>query len=229
MRVAAVFSGLLALASAYYTPDYSEDPSGNAIYTPGLNQIVTAGEAFEITWNATTTGDLSIVLLRGESTNMQVLETLAESVDNTGSFSWTPSTSLVPDTTHYGLLLVCAGTGQYQYSDQFGVANPYYTSSSAAAAATSSSATSTATVVSVSAATSDVSAVSAVPSGYTLSGSQTKGSSSLPTGLRSSASGASATGSSTASSSTPAYTGAAGRTGVSFAAVALVGAAALLV
>jgi hypothetical protein len=46
---------------------------------------------------------------------------LAESIVNTGSFSWTPASDLEADTTHYGIQLIDDITGQYQYSPQFGI------------------------------------------------------------------------------------------------------------
>ncbi|KAA8648597.1 hypothetical protein EYZ11_011413 [Aspergillus tanneri] len=127
---AAIFSALAALVSAHSQPDYNQAPTGNPIYTPGLNQVVEAGQTFTITWDPTTTGPVSLVLMRGPSTNVVPIGTIAEQVPNTGRFDWVPSTSLEPDVTHYGLLLIVEGTGQYQYSTQFGVSNPHYGSSS---------------------------------------------------------------------------------------------------
>ncbi|KAL1981475.1 hypothetical protein VTN96DRAFT_2647 [Rasamsonia emersonii] len=121
---ASLSTALAALASAYTQPDYSKPPTGNPIYTPGLNQQVPVGSPFEITWQPTTPGTVSLVLLRGPSTNVVPLYAIAENIPNTGKFSWTPSTQLQNDVTHYGLLLVDDATGQYQYSTQFGIKNP---------------------------------------------------------------------------------------------------------
>ncbi|KAJ6043881.1 hypothetical protein N7499_006391 [Penicillium canescens] len=118
---ATIVSALAVAASALTSPDYTKNPSGNAIVSPGLNEIVPEGKAYTIKWQPTTTGPISLVLLRGPSNNVQPLKTLAESIPNSGSFSWTPGTDLEVDTTHYGLLLVVEGTGQYQYSTQFGL------------------------------------------------------------------------------------------------------------
>ncbi|PYH43281.1 GPI anchored serine-threonine rich protein [Aspergillus saccharolyticus JOP 1030-1] len=165
MRFFAVLSALAALASAYTQPDYTQDPTGNAIYTPGLNDQVEAGKPYAVTWDPTTTGKISLVLLRGPSTDMQTMYAIADSIENTGTFTWTPSTSLEPDVTHYGLLLVVEGTGQYQYSTQFGITNPAYSSSAVAsstptAAATTSAVTQAATTTAA-AATTEVAVSSA--------------------------------------------------------------------
>ncbi|KAJ5713799.1 Ser-Thr-rich glycosyl-phosphatidyl-inositol-anchored membrane family-domain-containing protein [Penicillium malachiteum] len=151
---ATVFSALVAFASAYTTPDYSEDPTGNPILTPGLQQQVPEGKPFEITWTPTTPtdGKISLVLLQGLSTDMQVLYAIAEDIPNSGSYTWTPSTSLTPQTTHYGLLLVVEATGQYQYSTQFGIVSDGTVSSSSSAvtlAQTTAQASATGTVVTV--------------------------------------------------------------------------------
>ncbi|RAK99074.1 GPI anchored serine-threonine rich protein [Aspergillus ibericus CBS 121593] len=230
----AIVSALAALATAYTTPDYSEDPSGNAIYTPSLDELVTAGSPFEITWDPTTTGQVSLVLLRGPSTNCVPIQTIVEDIDNTGKYSWTPSTSLEPDTSRYGILLVVEGTGQYQYSTQFGISNPYYSSSSSVAAAT----TTTAAVSTASAATqvvvTEATTTSIAPETVTASVKTTVTSVPVigggkPTSLVVAPSSASVIPSSAVASGTPAassssiaplYTGAADRNAISFGAVA---------
>ncbi|KAF2623168.1 hypothetical protein BU25DRAFT_414674 [Macroventuria anomochaeta] len=96
------------------------EPSGNPITRP-LNEVVPACKAFTITWQPTTTNTVSLLLLRGPSTNVVPIQTLAEGINNSGSFAWTPASSLEADTTHYGLQLIDDVTGQYQYSTQFGI------------------------------------------------------------------------------------------------------------
>ncbi|EYE94392.1 GPI anchored serine-threonine rich protein [Aspergillus ruber CBS 135680] len=148
----AILSAMAALASAYTQPDYNKSPSGNAITKPGLNDLVTAGKPYTIEWDPDTKGPISLVLLRGPSTNVQPIDTLAEAIDNSGHFDWTPSSELEPDTTHYGLMIVVEGSGQYQYSTQFGVKNEEYgnsaSSASASASAPSSAPATTETAVS---------------------------------------------------------------------------------
>ena len=140
---ALLVAAMAALTTAYTKPDYNQTPTGNTIAKPGLHDIVTADKPYTIEWKPSTEGPVSLVLLRGPSTNVKPLTTLAESIDNSGSYEWTPSTDLEPDTTHYGLMLVVEGTGQYQYSTQFGVDNPHY-HGPANATTTASNATSTA-------------------------------------------------------------------------------------
>lgn len=116
MSFRALFTAGLAafapLVSAYTTP--KGDPTGNAIYEPGLNSIVPVGKPFTITWEPDTKGKVSLVLLHGPSTNVKPIATIVESIDNTGSYDWTPDTGLAPNKTYYGIELIVEGTGQYQ-------------------------------------------------------------------------------------------------------------------
>ncbi|KAL5339306.1 Ser-Thr-rich glycosyl-phosphatidyl-inositol-anchored membrane family-domain-containing protein [Aspergillus crustosus] len=124
-----LLSALVAVATAYTTPDYSVPPSGNALLKPGLNEAVPVGAPYTITWDPTTEGLISLVLLRGPSTNILPLYAIAENIPNSGEFVWTPSTDLENDVTHYGLLLVVEtgpNAGAYQWSTQFGIDNPNY-------------------------------------------------------------------------------------------------------
>lgn len=140
---ALLVSAMAALATAYTKPDYNQSPTGNTITKPGLHDMVTTGKPYTIEWKPSTKGPVSLVLLRGPSTNVKPLTTLAESIDNSGSYEFIPGPDLEPDTTHYGLMLVVEGTGQYQYSTQFGVDNPHY-HGPANATTTAGNATSTA-------------------------------------------------------------------------------------
>ena len=69
----------------------------------------------------TTKGPITLILLRGPSTNVVPIATIVSGIPNSGHYEWTPSESLEPDTTHYGIKLVVDATGQYQYSTQFGI------------------------------------------------------------------------------------------------------------
>lgn len=59
-------------------------------------------------------GTVTLVLLRGPSTNVQPLYPIVENAPNTGSYIWTPSTDLEEDVTRYGLQLIVDATGQFQ-------------------------------------------------------------------------------------------------------------------
>ena len=139
---------LVPFASAYTKPVGAE-PKGNPISEPGLNDVVPAGEPFAVTWQPTTQGTVTLLLLKGPSTDAVPQYAIAEKVPNTGTFLWVPSKELKPQDTGYGIQLICDSNGQYQYTTQFGISNPAYnphksqqSSSSQSALGTSSSASS---------------------------------------------------------------------------------------
>lgn len=240
--LATVVSALAAVVTAHTQPDYSKAPSGNAILKPGLQEAVPAGKPYNIKWQPTTEGPISLVLLRGPSTNVQPLVTIAEQIPNDGSFTWTPSTELEPDVTHYGLMLVVQGTGQYQYSTQFGISNPEYnggkhTTASVSTATvvdpsqptTESTQTVVETVTTTDCAETAHATHSTIPVSVNTSSPAPTPSSSAPvqpTTMQTSSSRPVSTpavptaGPSSASPSGPVFTGAASRNGLSFGAVA---------
>ncbi|KAF2186560.1 hypothetical protein K469DRAFT_706555 [Zopfia rhizophila CBS 207.26] len=108
-----------SLAAAVHAP--VGEPNGNPINAP-LNEIVPACTPFTIKWQPTTPNKVSILLLRGPSTNVVPLGApIAEGIANSGSFSWTPGAELEADTSRYGIQLIDDVTGQFQYSTQFGI------------------------------------------------------------------------------------------------------------
>jgi hypothetical protein len=99
------------------------EPNGNAITRP-LNEVVPACKPFTITWQPSTPNTVSVLLLKGPSTNVVKFgPSLAEGIANSGSLVWTPSADLEATTgnTGYGIQLIDDVTGQYQYSTQFGI------------------------------------------------------------------------------------------------------------
>ncbi|KAJ5157209.1 uncharacterized protein N7482_008309 [Penicillium canariense] len=163
MRFAALVSTFAALAAAYTTPDYNKAPEGNPIRSPGLNEQVPEGQAYTIKWDPTLGKTISLVLLRGPSSNVVPKEVIAESIPNSGSFVWTPSTSLDPDVTHYGMLIVVedagANHGAYQWSTQFGLSAPAGSDTT-----TTTSSTPAATTTTTTQTTSQTAAPSSTPS-----------------------------------------------------------------
>ncbi|KAF2766833.1 hypothetical protein EJ03DRAFT_384405 [Teratosphaeria nubilosa] len=123
---------VLPFANAYTQP-VGANPLGNPIYTPNTGDIVPAGKEYNITWGPTTTGTVTLLLLKGPPTNAVPQYAIVESIDNTGSYLWTPSTDLEPTqgATGYGIQLIVDASGQYQYSTQFGISNSDYDSSNA--------------------------------------------------------------------------------------------------
>lgn len=101
--------------------------------SPGLLPVTVrlafAGLSIQTLIDPLCPGNISLVLLRGPSTNVVPLMTIADNVANTGSYNWDVPSTLEPDTTHYGIELIVEGTGQYQYSTQCGVSSSANSSS----------------------------------------------------------------------------------------------------
>lgn len=107
-----------------------DNPVGNPISQPGLNSLVPAGEPFTVTWEPTTDGTVTLVLLKGPSENAVPQYAIVERIENDGEYVWTPSTDLEPSpegiAQGYGIQLIDDATGQYQYTTQFGISNADY-------------------------------------------------------------------------------------------------------
>lgn len=112
---------------------------GNAFSQPGLGSVVPVGKPFTITWNPTTPGTVTLVLLKGPAQNLAVVGPIVEQIPNSGSYDWTPSADLAPGQTGYGIQLIVDSTGQYQYTTQFGISNTGYTGSDSSSSVSSSS------------------------------------------------------------------------------------------
>lgn len=123
-----IFTCLLAISASALaaTTPTTFNATSNPVFTPNSGDIVPVGKPYKITWDPTESGTVSIILLRGPSTNILPLYPIVERLKNTGSYTWTPKSDLENDKTHYGLQIIIDSNGQYQYSTQFGISNPGY-------------------------------------------------------------------------------------------------------
>lgn len=106
--LASLVAGLVVAASAQ---------SGNPITVPAARQITPAGSPLDIKWEPTTSGKVSLTLWKGAQTNLQNITNIAENIDNSGSYTWTPPKSL-DKAADYAIKLDAAD-GSFQYSSQF--------------------------------------------------------------------------------------------------------------
>ncbi|KAK0103331.1 hypothetical protein ONS95_005360 [Cadophora gregata] len=164
-----IFAGIAALASAQ-----------NPFTFTSLTSIK-AGEPFNITWapSTGTTDTISLVLRQGESTDLDTVETIASKIQNTGSYLWTPSTTLVNGAGYAFQIIDDGNTAIVNYSNQFSISSTNTVtpvrSSTASSASASPSASSRASITSGSSAAA--STTGATTSGSS-SGSATRTSSS---------------------------------------------------
>lgn len=121
--LSAVLSAIAGIASAYTTP--TTGPVGNPIGKPTLHEKVPVGKPYTITWSPTLhpEGTVTLLLVKGPSNNVIPQYPIVEKTPNSGTYVWTPDTSLPDSTEGYGIQLIVDSTGEYQWSTQFGFAN----------------------------------------------------------------------------------------------------------
>jgi hypothetical protein len=119
IAIVAVFTGLAAAQHAPVGPE----PVGNPVSRP-LTEIVPACKPFTITWTPTTPNSLSIILRKGPpENNVPFGAPIVVGIPNSGSYTWTPPSSLEASNgpNGYGIQLIDDINGQYQYSNNFGI------------------------------------------------------------------------------------------------------------
>merc|ERR1712000_492239 len=107
---------------------------------------ITAGTPFNITWapSTGTTDTVSLVLRQGESTDLDTVETIASNIQNTGSYLWTPSTSLTNGAGYAFQIIDDGNTDIVNYSNQFSISSTNTVTSARSSTASSASASSSA-------------------------------------------------------------------------------------
>jgi len=118
----AIAAAFASLVTGQHVP-VGDAPVGNPVTRP-LTEVIPACKPFTITWTPTTANTLSIILRKGPSeNNVPFGPPIVVGIPNSGSFVWTPSASLdaTPGAGGYGIQLIDDITGQYQYSNQFGI------------------------------------------------------------------------------------------------------------
>jgi len=102
------------------------------ITSPSLGEKVPVGQVHPITWtpiaDPTACPHVSIIFLKGPSTNVIPQFTIIQSTPDNGQYmGWIPDKSLPDSTEGYAIQIVCEdGTlkGGFQWSSQFGFSNP---------------------------------------------------------------------------------------------------------
>ncbi|KAF3939026.1 hypothetical protein ABW19_dt0206707 [Dactylella cylindrospora] len=84
----------------------------NAFTAPLLNDLVTAGQTFQIRWINLDGGIINLVLRRGNPANLQTIGAIATGISNNGVFNWNVPSDLTPG-------------NDYAIEIQFGAARNY--------------------------------------------------------------------------------------------------------
>lgn len=85
---------VLALLSSPFLALAQSGSRPNAFIVPKEGLSAVGGEPVTLEWNPTTEGTVSLVLRSGSASNLEEGTVIAEGIDNSGSFEWTPSNDL---------------------------------------------------------------------------------------------------------------------------------------
>ncbi|KFZ01884.1 hypothetical protein V500_00578 [Pseudogymnoascus sp. VKM F-4518 (FW-2643)] len=93
---------------------------------------ISAGQAFTITWSPTTTGPVSLVLVKGDPAALTTVSTIASGLDNSGSLEWTPGSSIAKGSDYALKIVDDADATIVNYTLQFPIDSDGTASSTAA-------------------------------------------------------------------------------------------------
>jgi len=138
----------VAAATVVAAANVLVDAPGNAISQPTAGDVVDAGKPYTIVWDPSEGETVTLVLRKGDSGNLDTLDTIADDIENKGTYSWTPSPKL-PSGDDYAIEIIW-GTGEdmeRNYSPMFTVKSDVKetTTTTTTTDASSTTATSTAT------------------------------------------------------------------------------------
>ncbi|OBT42626.1 hypothetical protein VE00_06066 [Pseudogymnoascus sp. WSF 3629] len=115
--ISALLAGALAVVAAAQTTGSQPNPFTNTAFTG-----IAAGSPFTITWTPTTKSTVTLQLVHSDTGNaddLKPVSTIKAGITNSGSFTWTPDSSIV-NGEHYALKIVDdANPDEYNYTLQF--------------------------------------------------------------------------------------------------------------
>ncbi|TGZ79545.1 hypothetical protein EX30DRAFT_77796 [Ascodesmis nigricans] len=123
----------------------AQKQSGQNPITYPLTGIVGSDGTITIEWKPTTSGTITIELLKGPQINLENLGPILKNADNTGSFTWSVPKSLesyesMPKDYIYGFKIIDDDTKDYEYSNPFRIEVPGSTYGGGVAAPTKATA-----------------------------------------------------------------------------------------
>lgn len=91
----------------------------NPLLTPAFGQVVNVPQPLQITWTATSSGNIDLLLREGGATDLSTLLTIASGIENTGSYTWTPPTNLATNTDYSIQIVDSSNSSLSNYSPHF--------------------------------------------------------------------------------------------------------------
>ncbi|KAK5691545.1 hypothetical protein LTR97_011538 [Elasticomyces elasticus] len=179
--------------------------AANPFNVPNGGYSVTAGSPTDLTWKPTTSGTVTLILRSGPSSNLIAGTVIASSIDNSGSYTWTPDTSITRGSDYTVQIVSDDDSSQTNFTPYFVLdsdtvvaysTNPVTLGASApptsALSTLSPTGSATSVTAALSSASASVSSASASASSVSASDSSAASSSSMATGSSSSGSSAAA-------------------------------------
>lgn len=122
MRLLRLLPVLLAPIALAQTENFNKYQNPFTIPRSGFS--FKAGEASDIEWSPTTNGTVSIILRSGPSSNFGHGEIIASHISNTGTYTWTPSTSITLGLNYVLEIVNDDNLEQTNYSPYFVINSP---------------------------------------------------------------------------------------------------------
>ncbi|KAK5742653.1 hypothetical protein LTR17_003185 [Elasticomyces elasticus] len=205
-------SFILLLAAPFLA--YAQS-AANPFNVPNGGYSVTAGSPTDLTWNPTTSGTVTLILRSGPSSNLIAGTVIASSIDNSGSYTWTPDTSITRGSDYTVQIVSDDDSSQTNFTPYFVLdsdtvvaysTNPVTLGASApptsALSTLSPTGSATSVTAALSSASASVSSASASASSASASASSVSASVSSIASVSSTATGSSSSGSSAAAATT---------------------------
>ncbi|KFY16297.1 hypothetical protein V491_05373, partial [Pseudogymnoascus sp. VKM F-3775] len=154
--ISALLAGALAVVASAQTSSTGPNPFTNSDFTG-----IVAGEPFTITWDPTTEGTVTLQLVQGDPSALDTVETIegeftsclplllfnsaastllstCTGVDNSGSYTWTPDSSIVKGSDYALKIVDDSDEENYNYTTQFSIDSDVTESSAPTTAASTS-------------------------------------------------------------------------------------------
>ncbi|OBT90523.1 hypothetical protein VE02_01150 [Pseudogymnoascus sp. 03VT05] len=162
--ISALLAGALAAVAAAQTTGSQPNPFTNTDFSG-----IAAGSPITITWTPTTQGTVTLELVHsdtGNSNDLKPVATIQASISNSGSYTWTPDSSIVNGGGYALKIVDDANPDEYNYTLQFHIKTDTQsaapTSASSTEAPTSTAAPSSSTAAPSSSTTEESSTTSEV-------------------------------------------------------------------
>jgi len=90
----------------------------NAFITPAEGEVLEGGKTIPVTWKPDGGKKVKITLRKGKSTNLDTLEEIASSIDNSGTYNWIVPKDLESG-ADYALMITDLESEEVNYTGQF--------------------------------------------------------------------------------------------------------------